>query len=87
MQKELFNHFTKTGTYTYAGPYRDYFISLPDEIKKLGDLVCGQFIHPITLHQCDPAMFHLYGDLRDYPKYRMVNEDDVFQTTVAMTAV
>lgn len=86
MQKELFQHYTKTGTYTYSGPYRDYFRMLPDEIKDIGNLVCGQVIHPITLHQCEPEMFLLYGDLRNYPKYRMLNEDDVFQTAAAMTA-
>lgn len=86
MREALYKHFTETSTYTYAGPYLDYFKSLPDDVEALGSLVCGQVIHPITLHQCDPEMFPLYGDLRKFPKYRMVNEDDVFQTAVAMTA-
>ncbi len=86
MRKELHEHYTKTGTYTYAGAYADYFKELPGKVKELGDLICGQVLHPITLHQCDPTMFSLYGDLRSYPKYRMLNEDDVFQTAVSMTA-
>ena len=86
MKEEVLNHYKEFSPYTYPGLYHNYFLSLPNDVKELGELVCSQVIHPITLHMCQPEYFHLYGDLRKYPKYRLINEDDVFQTAVAMTA-
>lgn len=86
MKNEVLKHYQQTGPYTYPGAYKDYFKTLPSDIKILGHLVCSQVIHPITLLECKEEMFPLYGDLRTYPKYRMINEDDIFQTAVSMTA-
>ena len=38
MNALLKEHYLQTGPYTYAGPYKDYFRSLPDDPKELGDL-------------------------------------------------
>ena len=37
------NHFRAVGTYTCAGPYRDYFRSLPDDLRTLGSLSAAKF--------------------------------------------
>lgn len=88
MNDKLLNHYKATGRFTYAGPYADYFRTLPNNIEELGNLVCTQIIHRITLKQGNSgANADLrYGDMTRYPWYRMRCEDDVFLTATAMTA-
>lgn len=88
MEKNILEHYKKTGTYTYAGPYGDYFRSLPDEISVLGRLVCSQVIHRVTLKEGNTNANEtlLYGDMNCYPWHRMRCEDDVFLTAPALTA-
>lgn len=87
MREECRKHYLKTGTYTYAGPYREYFQSLPDDIPALCSLVCSQVIHRVTLKDGNTnANKNLqYGDMERYPWYRMRCEDDIFLTAIAMT--
>lgn len=87
MEKRILEHYLQTGAYTYAGPYKEYFKTLPDKVDTLGKLVCGQVIHRITLKEGNTnANADLrYGDMTKYPWYRMRCEDDVLLTTVAMT--
>ena len=84
MEARILEHYRETGTYTYAGAYRDYFRSLPDDIAKLGRLVCSQVIHRVTLKEgnTNANASLLYGD----PWYRMRCEDDVLLTASAITA-
>lgn len=88
MKKEILEHYLQTGTYTYAGAYGDYFRSLPDDVAKLGHLICSQVIHRVTLHEGNTnANDKLqYGDMTKFPWYRMRCEDDIFMTAAAMTA-
>jgi len=88
MQKKILEHYLRTGTYTYAGAYGDYFRSLPDNVAELGHLVCAQVIHRVTLHEGNTnANVKLqYGDMTKFPWYRMRCEDDILMTAVAMTA-
>lgn len=88
MKDKLLNHYKQTSRFTYAGPYRDCFQKLPDDIRELGNLVCAQIIHRITLKEGNTnANADLrYGDMNRYPWYRMRCEDDVFLTAVSMTA-
>ena len=51
MRNQILEHYLKTGTYTYAGPYGEYFRSLPDEVDEIGHLVCAQVIHRVTLRE------------------------------------
>lgn len=87
-EQKITEHYLKTGTYTYAGPYKDYFKTLPDKAEELAKLVCCQVIHRITLLEGNTnANADLrYGDMTRYPWYRMRCEDDVLLTAVAMTA-
>lgn len=88
MQKQILEHYLQTGTYTYAGPYGDYFRSLPDAVEQIGRLICGQVIHRITLREGNTnANDKLqYGDMTKFPWYRMRCEDDILITAPALTA-
>ena len=88
MKEHIMEHYRKTGTYTYAGPYAEYFRSLPDDVSALGTLVCAQVIHRVTLKEGNTNANEtlLYGDMNRYPWYRMRCEDDLFLTAPAMTA-
>lgn len=88
MENQILGHYKQTGTYTYAGCYKDYFRSLPDDIPALGRLVCSQVIHRVTLREGNTNANEtlLYGDMNRYPWHRMRCEDDVFLTAPALTA-
>ena len=89
MNEKLLNHYKEASRFTYAGPYEEYFKQLPDDIAELGNLVCGQIIHRVTLREGNTnANADLrYGDMDRYPWYRMRCEDDVFLTVVSMNAI
>lgn len=88
MNQKIIEHYRETSIYTYAGNYKDYFKSLPDDIPELGKLICSQIIHRITLKEGNTNMNQslLYGDMTRFPWYRMRCEDDILLTAVAMTA-
>ncbi len=88
MRNDILNHYLETGTYTYSGLYADYFKKLPTDINELGNLICTQVIHRITLHQGNTGANEnlIYGDMTNYPWYRLRCEDDVLSTATAMTA-
>ena len=88
MTNEIKNHYLSTGTYTYPGMYRDYFISLPEDVPVIGRLICSQVIHRVTLKQGNTNANKelLYGDMNSFPWHRMRCEDDLFLTAVSMAA-
>ncbi len=88
MEERILEHYRKTGTFTYAGAYGEYFRSLPDDIPVLGRLVCAQVIHRVTLKEgnSNANATLLYGDMERYPWYRMRCEDDMFLTAPALAA-
>mgnify|MGYP003764308201 FL=1 len=88
MREDILNHYKSTGPYTYAGLYKEYFKSLPDDIRELGNLICSQVIHRVTLREGNSgANYDLrYGDMTKFPWYRPRCEDDVLMTAIAMTA-
>lgn len=88
MRDEIRQHYLGTSTYTYAGPYLEYFKSLPDDISELGNLICSQVIHRVTLAEGNTNANETlrYGDMNMFPWYRMRCEDDIFLTAIAMTA-
>lgn len=88
MRKEILEHYLQTGAYTYAGAYKDYFRSLPEDISELGHLICSQVIHRVTLREGNTNANDKmqYGDMTRFPWYRMRCEDDIFMTAAAMTA-
>lgn len=88
MTEQIKSHYRKTGPFTYAGPYREYFQSLPDEPRALGELISHQIIHRVTLREGNTnANADLrYGDVTQYPWQRPRCEDDYFLTAPAITA-
>ncbi len=88
MKSEILDHYRQTGPYTYAGSYREYFQSLPDDPRELGNLISHQIVHRVTLREGNTnANADLrYGDMDRYPWYRMRCEDDLFLTAPAMAA-
>ncbi len=88
LTKNLREHFLKTGPYTYAGLYKEYFQSLPEDPRELGELISHQIVHRVTLREGNTnANADLrYGDMNDYPPFRHRCEDDLFLTAPAMAA-
>lgn len=88
MKQNILEHYLQTGIYTYAGAYKSYFQSLPDDISQLGHLICSQVIHRVTLREGNTnANAKLqYGDMNRFPWYRMRCEDDILMTATAMSA-
>ncbi len=88
MNPILKNHYLQTGPFTYAGPYKEYFQSLPDDPRELGNLISHQIIHRVTLREGNAnANADLrYGDMNEYPWYRSRCEDDMFLTAPAIAA-
>ena len=78
----------ESGLFTYPGPYAEYFRSLPDGPKALGDLISHQIIHRVTLAEGNArANADLrYGDMNRWPWYRHPCEDDIYLTAPAMAA-
>lgn len=88
MHKKLLNHYLKFSTFTYPGCYQKYFESLPNDVKKLGELISHQIIHRVTLKDGNKNANkdERYGDMNKYPWYRLRCDDDIVPTAVAMTA-
>lgn len=88
MTEKILDHYRQVSTYTYEGPYEEYYQSLPDDIAELGQLICSQVIHRVTLKQGNTGANKnlIYGDMTRYPWYRLRCEDDILMTAVAMTA-
>lgn len=88
LEQALREHYLSTGSYTCAGAYGEYFQSLPDDPRALGNLISHQIVHRVTLREGNGgANADLrYGDMNRYPWYRHRCEDDIFLTAPAMTA-
>lgn len=88
IDKAILEHFLETGMYTYAGPYKEYFQTLPDDLQELSELLEEQYVQRFVL-KCGNTGENenlRYGDMTRYPWYRMCCEDDVLLTASAMTA-
>lgn len=88
MNETLRRHFLSTGPFTYAGAYQDYFRSLPEDPRALGNLISHQIVHRVTLREGNTnANADLrYGDMTRYPWDQPRCHDDYFLTASAITA-
>lgn len=88
MTETIKRHYLEFGDFTYPGLYAEYFRSLPDSPRELGDLISHQIIHRVTLAEGNKnANFDLrYGDMNRWPWYRSPCEDDIYLTAPAMAA-
>ena len=67
--------YLKVSSYTYVGAYKEYLLSLPDDIPSIGMLVCGQITHP-TMYFIPPSAYlenKYFGKFSSYPKTRFKN--------------
>lgn len=88
MSQEHFQRYLETSIYTYAGAYKDFLLSLPDDIPSIGKLVCGQITHP-SMYFTEPSPYlenKYFGRFSSYPKHRFKDEDELYITAVAMIA-
>lgn len=88
MNKKILQHYLEFGTFTNPGLYKDYFKTLPTDVKKLGNLISNQIIHRVTLKDGNTKANKdlRYGDMTKYPWYKLRCDDDVLTTVTAMTA-
>lgn len=88
MSQDNLQRYLETSIYTYAGAYKDYLLSLPDDIPSIGRLVCGQITHP-SMYFTKPSPYlenKYFGKFSSYPKHRFKDEDELYITAVAMIA-
>lgn len=88
MTQQIISHYLEFGPFTYPGAYAEYFRSLPDDPKELGDLISHQIIHRVTLAEGNTnANADLrYGDMTRWPWDRLPCEDDIYLTAPAIAA-
>ena len=88
MNDKMLQRYLETSVYTDVGPYRDFVLSLPDDIASIGMLVCDQITHPsMYFTKVSPYLEeNYYGKFSSYPKHRFKNEDELYITAVAMIA-
>lgn len=88
MNENILNHYIQVGAFTNPGCYREFMQNLPDDIEELGTLVCHQVIHRMILSQGNTGMNtdKRYGDMEEFPWFRLRCDDDVLTTAVSMIA-
>ena len=88
MEKKILDHYLKFSAYTNPGCYEQMLIKLPNEIKKLGNLIAHQIIHRVTLKDGNTnANKDLrYGNMNKFPKFRLRCEDDILPNAISMIA-
>lgn len=88
MDEKDVQRYLETSVYTYAGAYKDFLLSLPDDIPTIGRLVCDQITHP-NMYFTEPSPYledTYFGKFASYPKHRFKNEDELYITAVSMIA-
>lgn len=88
MNKKIYQRYLETSVYTYVGMYKDFVLSLPDDIPSIGMLVCDQITHP-SMYFTEPSPYledTYFGKFASYPKHRFKNEDELYITAVSMIA-
>ena len=88
MNEAALNHYLKVGTYTNPGCYTDFLQSLPNDISELGNLICHQVIHRVTLKNgnTNANADKKYGDMDAFPWHRLRCDDGTLLTAPAMIA-
>ncbi|MCI9077460.1 MAG: transglutaminase domain-containing protein [Lachnospiraceae bacterium] len=88
MNEKIYKRYLETSVYTDVGIYKEFILSLPDDIHSIGMLVCGQITHP-SMYFTEPSVYledTYYGKFALYPKNRFKNEDELYITAVSMIA-
>lgn len=85
--KNILNFYKEFSIYTNPGLYQKNLIDLPDNIKKIGELIRKNIIHRTTLTAGNTRtnLDKKFGDMNKVPWYRQP-EDDILVTAPAMFA-
>ncbi|MDE7297920.1 MAG: transglutaminase-like domain-containing protein, partial [Lachnospiraceae bacterium] len=88
MNENVYQRYLETSVYTYIGMYKEFVLSLPDDIPSIGMLICDQITHP-SMYFTEPSSYledTYFGKFASYPKHRFKNEDELYITAVSMIA-
>ena len=88
MNTRIHQRYLETSVYTYTGIYKEFILSLPNDIPSIGMLICDQITHP-SMYFTEPSPYledTYYGNFASYPKHRFKNEDELYITAVSMIA-
>ena len=88
MSKRIDQRYLETSVYTYVGIYKEFILSLPNDIPSIGRLICDQITHP-SMYFTEPSPYledTYFGEFASYPKHRFKNEDELYITAVSMIA-
>ncbi len=80
MDSKILNFYKQFSLCTNPGLYKDYFVSLPNDIKALRDLVCDQHIHKMRVYRT----FDKKEISKNYIWYNCLY--DALNTATAMTS-
>lgn len=72
MNEKLYQRYLETSVYTDVGYYKEFVISLPDDIPSIGMLVCDQITHPV-MYFTEPSSYleeTYFGKISSYPRQR-----------------
>ncbi|MCX6779042.1 MAG: hypothetical protein NTU97_02320, partial [Candidatus Magasanikbacteria bacterium] len=88
MDQKILEHHLQFSTFTDPGCYKVFLQSLPDGVKDLGNLISHQIIHRETLKEgnTNANWDKRYGDMDEFPWYRLRSEDGVLTNAVSMVA-
>lgn len=88
MNENILKHYLQVGTYSNPGCYIDFLKSLPDNVPELGNLICHQVIHRVTLKNgnTDANADMKYGDMNAFSWHRLRCDDGTLLTAPAMIA-
>ena len=88
MSRRIYERYLETSVYTYVGMYKEFVLSLPNDIPTIGMLICDQITHP-SMYFTEPSPYledTYFGKFSSYPKHRFKNEDELYITAVSMIA-
>ena len=86
--QNIYQRYLENSVYTDVGNYKDFVLSLPEDIPAICMLICDQITHP-SMYFTEQSSYleeAYYGKFASYPKNRFKNEDELYITAVAMIA-
>ena len=70
MNEKIHQRYLETSVYTYVGMYKEFILSLPNDIPTIGRLICDQITHP-SMYFTEPSSYlenTYFGKFSSYPK-------------------
>lgn len=86
MQENIIKFYRQTSCFTDLGYYRDFAVSLTDDIQNLCLLQRHQIIHPVAIMRQRGVKDTFHGDMTKIPADRLLFENERYQTAVSILA-